>query len=260
MRLFGRELRENIGEVKRLPMYFWYLFKVALVFRSPLELIRAYVAQRSPHSNVVETRSGMKILLSGHPHDFITVFVIVIREDYGRIPAKSIVVDVGANIGVFALWAVRCGASRVLAFEPSARTFEHLQRNIDANGLRGVIDPYREAEYDRDGDRVPFAREGSMYSAIDDASGGERDLVPTVTLNTIVARAGGRVGVLKLDCEGAEYAALAAANLAAVDAVKLEYHRGGVERLIASFESQDFRVSMLKRANDSPGNLWVERA
>jgi FkbM family methyltransferase len=40
------------------------------------------------------------------------------------------VVDVGANVGLFALFAASCGASRVACCEPSPRTFAELQRTL----------------------------------------------------------------------------------------------------------------------------------
>ena len=260
MRLFGRDPRQHAAEMRRLPVYLWYFVRVALVFRRPIEFIRAYLGQRSPERGFVETRGGLRILLSGHPHDIITVFVVFIRRDYGVIAPGSVVVDVGANIGVFALWAAHCGARRVLAFEPSAGTFAVLQRNIEENDLANVVAAYRDAVYDSDGAQVPFARNGTMYSAIDDGQEGERDLVPTVTLNTIVQRAGGHVDLVKLDCEGAEYAAIEAADLAGVDEVKLEYHRGRADQLIAWFEHRSFRVSLWRPENETLGNLWVVRA
>src|SRR3954468_19911394 len=42
--------------------------------------------------------------------------------------------DVGANVGVFSLYAGCCRRCRVLAFEPSAGNFHVLTRNIDLNG------------------------------------------------------------------------------------------------------------------------------
>jgi hypothetical protein len=70
--------------------------------------------------------------------------------------------------------------------------------------------------------------EGSVLtSAYLDASASRvfRD-VPAVTLECVVARASGRIGVLKMDCEGAEAEILEAAGpaLDAVDFLVAEYH------------------------------------
>lgn len=50
--------------------------------------------------------------------------------------------DIGANIGVYALYAANARGLRVLAFEPSAASFAVLMRNIEINGLGGRIDAY----------------------------------------------------------------------------------------------------------------------
>ncbi len=50
--------------------------------------------------------------------------------------------DIGANIGVYALYAAKARGLRVLAFEPSAASFAVLMRNIELNGLGGRIDAY----------------------------------------------------------------------------------------------------------------------
>src|SRR5260221_4510461 len=84
-------------------------------------------------------RDGTRIHLSGHPHDVITLFVILVREDYGRFPPGGTVGDIGANLGTFALYAARRGASTVLSYEPNGAAFRSLQRNIEVNGLSGTI-------------------------------------------------------------------------------------------------------------------------
>jgi FkbM family methyltransferase len=50
--------------------------------------------------------------------------------------------DIGANVGVFSLYAVmRCGV-RVLAFEPSADNYMVLCKNIDINSVGDRVIPY----------------------------------------------------------------------------------------------------------------------
>ena len=50
--------------------------------------------------------------------------------------------DVGANTGIYALYAAKVRGVRVLAFEPSAATYALLVRNIELNGLSGLVDAY----------------------------------------------------------------------------------------------------------------------
>jgi FkbM family methyltransferase len=50
--------------------------------------------------------------------------------------------DIGANVGIYALYAAKARGLRVLAFEPSASTYAILVRNIELNGAAGQVDAY----------------------------------------------------------------------------------------------------------------------
>ncbi len=52
---------------------------------------------------------------------------------------KSVFLDIGANIGVYSLLAVRAGFARVVAFEPNPVTFEALKRNLGLSKARRVV-------------------------------------------------------------------------------------------------------------------------
>jgi FkbM family methyltransferase len=49
--------------------------------------------------------------------------------------------DIGANIGLFALYAALAKKARVYAFEPNARTFAVLVRNVALNGVGALVKP-----------------------------------------------------------------------------------------------------------------------
>jgi len=52
----------------------------------------------------------------------------------------DVVIDAGANIGAFAIYAASLGLNvRVLAFEPEPTTFEALRRNVEINGLSSQV-------------------------------------------------------------------------------------------------------------------------
>jgi FkbM family methyltransferase len=58
--------------------------------------------------------------------------------------------DVGANIGVYSLFAVRCGAE-VCAFEPHLATAQSLLRNVRVNGMQLGVKVLSTPLGDRDG-------------------------------------------------------------------------------------------------------------
>jgi FkbM family methyltransferase len=57
------------------------------------------------------------------------------------LPSDAVLWDIGANVGIYALFAARRGI-RVLAFEPSAATLAVLTRNIELNGLSERVSAY----------------------------------------------------------------------------------------------------------------------
>ncbi|WP_328996564.1 FkbM family methyltransferase [Kribbella sp. NBC_01245] len=133
--------------------------------------------------------------------------------------AGDVVMDVGANIGLHTLTAVRrlrgLGGGRVIAFEPADDCVRKLVATAAANGLAGsdVLEVVPVALGDRA--EVADLRADSRY---DVADAGVRSLsgdgeivqqVPVVRLDDWAAEHGlDRLDVVKLDVEGAEHAAL----------------------------------------------------
>ncbi|HEY4134068.1 MAG TPA: FkbM family methyltransferase [Alphaproteobacteria bacterium] len=58
------------------------------------------------------------------------------------LPAGDVLWDIGANIGVYTLYAAKARGLQVVAFEPSAASYAVLTRNIEVNDLSGRIDAY----------------------------------------------------------------------------------------------------------------------
>jgi FkbM family methyltransferase len=221
------------------------------------------VRQSSPASRQFELRDGTRIRLSGHPHDTVTLFVVFVREDYGRFPGARTVVDIGANLGVFALYAARQGASRIIAFEPNAAAFGCMQRNIAESRMEQRILPRRLAVSGTAGRTVRFPRDASVYNAIapDDAAG-DFETVETVSLAAIVAQdAPQGIDLLKMDCEGAEYDILYASDapLERVREIRMEYHGGRGAELAEYLRGRGFRIDRLEPDGRWTGMLWASR-
>src|SRR5262249_41006448 len=56
--------------------------------------------------------------------------------------AGDILVDVGANVGMYTVWAAKTRGVRVYAFEPEAQNYALLNRNIVLNGLESLAKAY----------------------------------------------------------------------------------------------------------------------
>ena len=192
------------------------------------------------------------------------------RDEYGLrtdpLPPGASVIDVGANIGMFALFAAKdAGAARVLAYEPFPDSFALLHRNAEQNHL-DAITPRPLALAGQAGTRELFlaGRHGtnSLFGGGDDTL-----RVECLTLADALARESiERCHFLKLDCEGAEYEILLQAPptvLERIDRIALEYHDAKTTHthgeLRAWLERNGFTVSSRDHLPSRSGYLFAKR-
>jgi FkbM family methyltransferase len=72
-------------------------------------------------------------------------------EWFGQATADDIIFDIGANIGLYSVYAAkRCGA-RVCAFEPASQNFAVLCKNVAQNEVSALVQAYPVGVSDRTG-------------------------------------------------------------------------------------------------------------
>jgi FkbM family methyltransferase len=259
-----RALSDYLRNLPQAHRYLFWFAKAVVLFRHPFRFLLNYLRRTSPGNRLVEMRDGTRFFLSGYPHDVITLFVIFVREDYGRFPPGGTVVDVGANLGAFALYAARRGARTVLAYEPNGAAFRCLQRNVEANGLSGTVRPRQLAVSAVAGQNVKFPLAPSVYNRIAaEEEPGEFETVRTTSLSEILERdAVQGIDLLKLDCEGAEYDILFSAaplDIARVREIRMEYHAGRETELKTYLRNSGFEIAFFRSDSPSTGNIWARR-
>ncbi|MBP7148922.1 MAG: FkbM family methyltransferase [Acidobacteria bacterium] len=123
----------------------------------------------------------------------------------------STVLDIGANIGYYAVAAGRkVGDGRVIAFEPVPATYERLCRNLELNRCARVT-PVLFAAADSAGERTIYLVDGDPgSSSFGPRAAGQSVLrVGTRRVDDVLAELGiGHVDLVKMDVEGAERVAL----------------------------------------------------
>jgi FkbM family methyltransferase len=162
---------------------------------------------------------------------------VIIDQAYNpagfEIDETDTVVDVGANIGAFSLWAAqRAREGRIVSIEPVASNFRLLCRNLAINRLRHVS-PLRAAVVGTD-DRtttVYLSPHGSgHHSTVRQLAGDEPSgqCVEAVRLEGLFQTfAICFCDFLKLDCEGAEFEILQTLPpevAARIGKMAIEYH------------------------------------
>ncbi|MEM3370817.1 MAG: FkbM family methyltransferase [Candidatus Woesearchaeota archaeon] len=85
-------------------------------------------------------------LPSYSPADILTTLSlteqILVSDQYNAkefIRSKDVVIDAGANVGIFSILASLLTRNKIYAFEPDPKIFKCLEHNISALGIRNVI-------------------------------------------------------------------------------------------------------------------------
>jgi FkbM family methyltransferase len=184
------------------------------------------------------------------------------HNEFLSIPPRSTVIDIGANVGVFSVFAaLECPTARVLSFEPSSENFKHLKRNIRQNRLLRIT-PYHLAVGGRSGVRtLHLHNSDAMHTLLPDylkdvahlqsQIGSRKEKVKVISLAEIFKKHKiEKCDFLKVDCEGGEYEIFEKAPksvFSKIHRLSLEYHNSGNlkgERLRDLFLRRGFRVWM----------------
>jgi FkbM family methyltransferase len=181
-------------------------------------------------------------------------------------PAARTIVDIGAHVGSFTVWAARRSPrARMLAVEPNPGTFELLVRNVRENGLEDRVTAVQAAIGTKPGTSGLQFVEHSLGTRLarGGAIGAGHITVEVRTLSRLLADAGmDEVDLLKVDCEGMEYEvleAVGAQGLRNIRVLACEYHpepgrdASELDRLLGS---AGYKV---QRPDAPLGVLWATR-
>lgn len=168
--------------------------------------------------------TGRKVTLqypleSGVDTDFVACFI---RNDYGlrqRLGDIRTIIDVGANVGFFSIAARgRYPDAAIHAYEPNARVLPFLASNTSGLDIR----VYPEAIGSCDG-FVNIIDNGPSNLARTQTN--KESGIAMVGLDQAIQRIGGKLDLLKLDCEGAEWDLFQLAECwEHVRNLRMEYH------------------------------------
>jgi FkbM family methyltransferase len=215
--------------------------------------------RRSPY--VARNREGLALSLLPGRGEWFTFYENLVRQDYlsglEALAPGDHVVDIGANIGAFAVLAgSKVGPSgRVYAYEPDPATCDRLRANVRLNWLENVVVVENRAVGAAAGQATFYRHSKNAYSSLMDGVDGRVHEhvasfpVPVMGIADVIARAGATIKLLKVDCEGSEYDlidALDAATAAGIRQIAMEVHPvegRSMEQLRARIESWGMRVT-----------------
>lgn len=177
---------------------------------------------------------GTKVRFNTRPELLSDEIVVteMFRDNTYRIDnLNGTVIDIGANIGTFAVQAILAGAEKVYAYEPEDENYKLLIENIKLNKMEGKIIPIKKGVYCKSGKtQICSSGGGSTIEAV--FSLRDQDFshqkvfneLELVTLDSILNEVG-EVEFLKIDCEGSEYGIIDGwTQLDKVKNIAMEFH------------------------------------
>ena len=201
-------------------------------------------------TNISLTKDGISFHYKNHfviidPARFSDLGATFFKEEYSFLQVKDHdVIDVGMNIGDSAIYFALNGAKRVIGLEPYTYAFSYAEKNIKLNNLNNII--LLNAGYGRDAKiLVDDKKISSISSSLISFNSGKA--IPIYSLKTLLKMYKIKNAIVKMDCEGCEYALLEEDDetLKNIDMIQIEYHYG-YSNLIEKLKKVGFQVEYMK--------------
>lgn len=213
---------------------------------------------------IYSLKNGQKIKARAGSIDKMILKEIFIDDYYTpngfEIKKGDIVVDIGAHIGVFSVFASRF-ARKVYSFEPSDDNFKVLEENIAINNIGNIVAPFNSAVSNMTGEKelfiCPDNSAGHSFYAPENGHKNRKITVPAVSFEDFIALNDiSVIDFLKIDCEGGEYDILLGCPpgiLKIIRRISMEYHDIDSDRNVSFLENflkkNGFAVSINNKHN-----------
>jgi FkbM family methyltransferase len=260
--------------LRKYSYYLFSIFELFVGFKNPALILGIFLGRIGSKSRIVHLRSGPAFRVRG-AMDVWSIKETFLDRFYERcgfvIQSGWTVIDIGAGLGDFTLFAALVDDTRVVTFEPFPESFVLLKENATLNKAKN-IEAFSEAVSSTEGTLLLDLAGGEpLQFQSRNAPVTQPDSQITVrarSLSDVVLQTGqGTCDLLKLDCEGAEYDILMKSPpeiLAIIQRIVLEYHDGitaySHHDLVHFLHGQGFKVQTFDNlVHENLGYLRAER-
>jgi FkbM family methyltransferase len=246
----------------QLKSYQWQLVhKLRVLFLAPFlysNFIYFFLGRFRKRLGELRLRNGLVFQIDPRSSDRATVTEMFLDKPYTNqsgyeIAPNDVVLDAGANIGAYAIYAASCFPTvSVFALEPVKELHTRLAHNVRLNGLTNVR-TFPLALGPTNGSQT-ISVSGSGSSVMWEMASGKSEVVQSRTFADFMGMAGlNRIDVLKMDIEGAEFdvfATLSPELLHRIHRITMEFHHVSEEKNARVLETQlkanGFRIDVLR--------------
>lgn len=207
------------------------LIKAIKVIKNWYLYVALYLNLINKEHIILETKKDIKIKLRVNSTDLMAFTHVWLFQEYDRtgfeIRDTDIVIDVGAHIGLFALYSSQfCKNGKIYCFEPVKENFDLLKSNLELNGIRNVVAINAAISTDNgtvtiylDEDEAGHSMYGTGIKQVQVKSFSLQDVFDSNKLE--------KCDFLKIDCEGEEYKiidSLPTSYFDKINKICVEYH------------------------------------
>ena len=207
------------------------LFKSRKIFKNWYIYPKIYFKLTKKEYAIFETKFGQKIKIRVNSTDLMALTHVWMIEEYAKknfdIKSSDTVIDVGAHIGLFTLYASQsCKIGNIYSYEPVKENFEILKENMNINNLKNVKIFNLAVSNSNSTITLFMNNDESGHSMFSESS--ENIIVKSTSLMKIFDdNKIKECNFLKLDCEGAEYEIiekLPSTYFEMIEKIIIEYH------------------------------------
>ena len=252
-----------------LPEKLSILNKSIQIFKNWLVFPLSYYNLIQKNFIIFKTRTNKTIKIRNHTTDLMALTNVWLVEEYNKpnfqIKSNDVIIDVGAHIGLFTLYASQfCNEGKIYSYEPVKENYELLLENVKSNNLQQVR-PFNLAVSDsNDSVKLYLNDDEAGHSIFSQSS--QSTTVNSISLKKVFDDNHIEFcNFLKLDCEGAEYEIIKnipVEYLKKISKIIIEYHLADVHpELLLDLEKKlsDNNFKIDREASDSGmGIIYAE--
>ena len=184
------------------------------------------------------------------------------ERDFVRVEKDDIVVDIGANLGVFTAYAQTSSPKHVYCVEPMPDTFKYLKNNLEvfnnttlinkAISIDGKDTIFIDCSNNLINASKDVADKFGKYMAINGEKSNWREItIPTITINDFIKQHNiSKIDFLKVDCEGGEWDLF--------KNIDKDYLRNNITKIALEYHSEEIKKYLINVLTENGFKIeWV---